>query len=99
MRAAASHAPVRYKGPAPPAKSSDELSSSSLTRISRDPGSRGPRELVPWMLAGEIIAGIDAPQSAIINKIRHGQKLESRQSLYALEVRLAGYPALRPAAR
>jgi hypothetical protein len=83
----------------PPAKSSGELSSSSLTRFGSGPWSRAPRELAPWTLAGEIITGIDGPQSAIINGMRHGQMLESRQSLYASEVRLPGYPALQPAAR
>jgi hypothetical protein len=50
--------------------------------------------LAPRTLAREIITGIDGHQSAIINRMRHGQMLESGQTLYTLEVLPAGYAAL-----
>jgi hypothetical protein len=50
--------------------------------------------LAPRTLAREIITGIDGHQSAIINRMRHGQMLESGQTLYTLEVMPAGYAAL-----
>jgi len=50
--------------------------------------------LAPRTLAREIITGIDGHQSAIINRMRHGQMLESGQTLYTLEVTPAGYAAL-----
>jgi hypothetical protein len=50
--------------------------------------------LAPHTLAREIITGIDGHQSAIINRMRHGQMLESGQTLYTLEVQPAGYAAL-----
>jgi hypothetical protein len=50
--------------------------------------------LEPRTLAREIITGIDGHQSAIINRMRHGQMLESGQTLYTLEVMPAGYAAL-----
>ena len=50
--------------------------------------------LAPRTLAREIITGVDGHQSAIINRMRHGQMLESGQTLYTLEVLPAGYAAL-----
>lgn len=50
--------------------------------------------LAPRTLTREIITGVDGHQSAIINRMRHGQMLESGQTLYTLEVQPAGYAAL-----
>jgi hypothetical protein len=50
--------------------------------------------LAPRTLTREIITGVDGHQSAIINRMRHGQMLESGQTLYTLEVAPAGYAAL-----
>jgi hypothetical protein len=50
--------------------------------------------LAPRTLSREIITGIDGHQSAMINRMRHGEMLASGQSLYTLEVAPAGYAAL-----
>jgi len=50
--------------------------------------------LVPRVLSREIITGIDGHQSAMINRMRHGQMLLEGQTLYTLEVQPAGYAAL-----
>jgi hypothetical protein len=50
--------------------------------------------LAPRTLAREIITGIDGHQSAIINRMRHGELLQDGQTLYTLEVLPAGYAAL-----
>jgi hypothetical protein len=50
--------------------------------------------LAPRVLAREIITGVDGHQSAIINRMRHGQMLQSGETLYTLEVLPAGYAAL-----
>jgi hypothetical protein len=50
--------------------------------------------LAPRVLSREIITGVDAHQSAMINRMRHGQMLAAGQSLYTLEVHPAGYAAL-----
>jgi hypothetical protein len=50
--------------------------------------------LAPRILSREIITGIDAHQSAMINRMRHGDMLRAGQSLYTLEVQPAGYAAI-----
>jgi hypothetical protein len=50
--------------------------------------------LAPRVLSREIITGIDGHQSAMINRMRHGQMLLEGQTLYTLEVQPAGYAAL-----
>ena len=50
--------------------------------------------LAPRTLSREIITGIDGHQSAMINRMRHGDMLASGQTLYTLEVAPAGYAAL-----
>jgi hypothetical protein len=57
-------------------------------------GAREADRLAPRVLSREIITGIDAHQSAMINRMRHGQMLAGGQSLYTLEVHPAGYAAL-----
>jgi hypothetical protein len=50
--------------------------------------------LAPRVLSREIITGVDGQQSAMINRMRHGEMLASGQTLYTLEVAPAGYAAL-----
>lgn len=50
--------------------------------------------LAPRVLSREIITGIDDHQSAMIDKMRHGDMLASGQTLYTLEVHPAGYAAI-----
>jgi len=50
--------------------------------------------LAPRTLSREIITGVDGHQSAMINRMRHGDMLEDGHSLYTLEVQPAGYAAL-----
>jgi hypothetical protein len=50
--------------------------------------------LAPRLLSREIITGIDAHQSSMINRMRHGQMLAAGQTLYTLEVHPAGYAAI-----
>ena len=50
--------------------------------------------LAPRMLSREIITGVDGHQSAMINRMRHGDMLRDGQTLYTLEVAPAGYAAL-----
>jgi hypothetical protein len=50
--------------------------------------------LAPRTLSREIITGVDGHQSAMINRMRHGEMLASGQTLYTLEVAPAGYAAL-----
>jgi hypothetical protein len=49
--------------------------------------------LAPRVLSREIITGVDGHQSAMINRMRHGEMLLEGQSLYTLEVQPAGYAA------
>jgi hypothetical protein len=60
-----------------------------LDRIERGEADR----LSPRVLSREIITGVDGHQSAIIDRMRHGDMLSSGQSLYTLEVHPAGYAA------
>jgi hypothetical protein len=50
--------------------------------------------LAPRVLSREIITGVDAHQSAMINRMRHGDMLLAGQTLYTLEVHPAGYAAI-----
>jgi hypothetical protein len=50
--------------------------------------------LAPRVLSREIITGVDGHQSAMINRMRHGQMLLDGETLYTLEVQPAGYAAL-----
>ena len=45
--------------------------------------------LAPRVLSREIITGIDGHQSAMINRMRHGDMLVAGQTLYTLEVQPA----------
>src|SRR5215470_12161990 len=50
--------------------------------------------LSPRVLSREIITGVDAHQSAMINRMRHGEMLLGGETLYTLEVHPAGYAAI-----
>jgi hypothetical protein len=50
--------------------------------------------LAPRVLSREIITGVDGHQSAMINRMRHGQMLSAGETLYTLEVQPAGYAAI-----
>ena len=50
--------------------------------------------LAPRVLSREIITGIDDHQSAMIDKMRHGDMLAGGQTLYTLDVHPAGYAAI-----
>jgi hypothetical protein len=50
--------------------------------------------LVPRVLSREIITGVDPHQSAMINRMRHGDMLLGGQTMYTLEVHPAGYAAI-----
>ena len=57
-------------------------------------GLRENDRLAPTILSCEIMTGIDTHQSAMINRMRHGDMLLGGQSLYTLEVHPAGYAAI-----
>ncbi len=57
-------------------------------------GLRESDRLAPRVLSREIITGVDTHQSAMINRMRHGDMLLGGQSLYTLEVHPAGYAAI-----
>jgi len=61
------------------------LASMGLEEVSR---------LRPRVLSAEIITGIDGHQSALIDRMRHGDMLAAGQTLYTLEVHPAGYAAI-----
>ena len=50
--------------------------------------------LKPVIMSNEIITGIEPHQSMLINRMRHGQFLLEKQTLYVLEVNPAGYAAI-----
>ncbi len=50
--------------------------------------------LAPRVVSSEIITGVDDYQAMLINRMRHGQMLLHRESLYILEVHPAGYALL-----
>jgi hypothetical protein len=57
-------------------------------------GLRESDRLAPRVLSREIITGVDTQQSAMINRMRHGDMLLGGQTLYTLEVHPAGYAAI-----
>lgn len=48
----------------------------------------------PRIVSSQIIRNIDAHQTQLINRLRHGQMIIAGQTLYVLEVEPAGYAAL-----
>jgi hypothetical protein len=48
----------------------------------------------PRVVSSQIIRNIDAHQTQLINRLRHGQMILAGQTLYVLEVEPAGYAAL-----
>ncbi len=50
--------------------------------------------LAPRVLSREIITGVDGHQSAMINRMRHGEMLREGETLFTWEVAPAGYAAL-----
>ncbi len=50
--------------------------------------------LRPRIISSQIIRNIDAHQTQLINRLRHGQMILAGQTLYVLEVEPAGYAAL-----
>lgn len=48
----------------------------------------------PRIISSQIIRNIDAHQTQLINRLRHGQMILAGQTLYVLEVEPAGYAAL-----
>ncbi len=50
--------------------------------------------LKPRIISSQIIRNIDAHQTQLINRLRHGQMILAGQTLYVLEVEPAGYAAL-----
>ena len=49
--------------------------------------------LKPRIVSSQIIRNIDAHQTQLINRMRHGQMILAGQTLYVLEVEPAGYAA------
>lgn len=52
------------------------------------------QRLKPRVVSSQIIRNIDAHQTQLINRMRHGHMILARQTLYVLEVEPAGYAAL-----
>ena len=50
--------------------------------------------LVPRVMSSEIITGVDAYQTMLINRMRHGNMLLAGETLYILETHPAGYAVL-----
>jgi hypothetical protein len=50
--------------------------------------------LKPKILSEEIITGIEGYHSQLINRMRHGDMIGEKQTLYTLEVMPAGYAAI-----
>jgi hypothetical protein len=57
-------------------------------------GVREEDRLKPRIISSQIIRNIDAHQTQLINRLRHGQMILAGQTLYVLEVEPAGYAAL-----
>ena len=47
--------------------------------------------LQPRIVSSEVITGVDAHQSMLVNKMRHGNMLLEGETMYVLEVHPAGY--------
>ncbi len=54
-------------------------------------GLREEDRLAPRIVSSQIITGIDDYQAMLINRMRHGQMILHRETLYILEVHPAGY--------
>ena len=54
-------------------------------------GCRESDRMKPRIVSSEIITGVDDYQAMLINRMRHGQMLLHRETLYILEVHPAGY--------
>jgi hypothetical protein len=52
------------------------------------------QRLAPRVVATEVITGIDNHQSALVNRMRHGDMLRRGETLWILEVHPAAYAAL-----
>jgi hypothetical protein len=61
-----------------------------LSHLGVDEGAR----LAPKVLSEEIITGIEGYHSQLINRMRHGDMIGEKQTLYTLEVVPAGYAAI-----
>src|SRR5690606_23002950 len=57
-------------------------------------GVREEDRLKPRVVSSQIIRNIDAHQTQLINRLRHGHMILAGQTLYVLEVEPAGYAAL-----
>lgn len=57
-------------------------------------GVREDDRLRPRVVSSQIIRNIDAHQTQLINRLRHGHMILAGQTLYVLEVEPAGYAAL-----
>ncbi len=57
-------------------------------------GVREDDRLKPRVISSQIIRNIDAHQTQLINRLRHGQMILAGQTMYVLEVEPAGYAAL-----
>jgi hypothetical protein len=57
-------------------------------------GVRQEERLKPRVVSSQIIRNIDAHQTQLINRLRHGHMILAGQTLYVLEVEPAGYAAL-----
>ena len=57
-------------------------------------GVREQDRLKPRIISSQIIRNIDAYQTQLINRLRHGQMILAGQTMYVLEVEPAAYAAL-----
>jgi hypothetical protein len=57
-------------------------------------GVQEDQRLKPRVVSSQIIRNIDAHQTQLINRLRHGHMILAGQTLYVLEVEPAGYAAL-----
>lgn len=57
-------------------------------------GVQEEQRLKPRVVSSQIIRNIDAHQTQLINRLRHGHMILAGQTLYVLEVEPAGYAAL-----
>jgi hypothetical protein len=57
-------------------------------------GVKEEERLKPRVVSSQIIRNIDAHQTQLINRLRHGHMILAGQTLYVLEVEPAGYAAL-----
>jgi len=57
-------------------------------------GQKETDRLTPKILSSEIITGLDGYQAMLINRMRHGNFILEKETLYVLEVHPAGYAAI-----